>query len=83
MVGSFGIGGGERVALDLASGQQRDGVEVVALSLEEPPDGPMAAEYDARGVEVVRVPKQAGRRAHRSRPVAVVALVDGCSCAAE
>jgi glycosyltransferase involved in cell wall biosynthesis len=58
VIGSLGIGGGERVALDLASGQQRDGVEVVAMSLEEPADGPMAAEYGARGVEIVRVPKK-------------------------
>ncbi|HEX9105498.1 MAG TPA: glycosyltransferase [Polyangia bacterium] len=60
MIGSFGIGGGERVALDLASGQQRPGVEVLAVSLEEPADGPMAAEYAARGVEIARVPKRQG-----------------------
>lgn len=60
MIGSFGIGGGERVALDLASGQQRPGVEVLAVSLEEPADGPMAAEYAARGVEIVRVHKRPG-----------------------
>lgn len=59
MIGSFGVGGGERVALDLASGQQREGVEVLALSLEEPPGGAMAAEYGARGVEIVRVHKKA------------------------
>ena len=60
MIGSFGVGGGERVALDLASGQQRPGVEVLAVSLEEPADGPMAAEYAARGVEIVRVHKRPG-----------------------
>jgi glycosyltransferase involved in cell wall biosynthesis len=58
VIGSLGIGGGERVALDLASGQQRPGIEVLAVSLEEPPDGPMGAEYAARGVEIVRVHKR-------------------------
>lgn len=60
VIRSLGLGGGERVALDLACGQQRRGAEVLVLSLEEPPDGPMAADYAARDVEVVRVPKRAG-----------------------
>ena len=60
VIGSFGIGGGERVALDLASGQQRDGVEVVTISLEEPADGPLATEYAARGIDIVRVHKRPG-----------------------
>jgi len=50
VIGSFGIGGGERVALDLASGQKGRGAEVLALSLEEPADGPMGREYEARGI---------------------------------
>jgi glycosyltransferase involved in cell wall biosynthesis len=62
VIGSLGVGGGERVALDLASGQQRRGAEVIALSLEEPPDGAMGAEYGARGIEIVRVHKRAGGR---------------------
>lgn len=60
MIGSLGVGGGERVALDLASGQARRGAEVIAVSLEEPPGGPMGAEYAARGVEVLRVGKRPG-----------------------
>lgn len=60
VIGSLGVGGGERVALDLASGQKRRGADVIAVSLEEPADGPMGAEYAARGVEVVRVRKRAG-----------------------
>jgi glycosyltransferase involved in cell wall biosynthesis len=60
VIGSFGIGGGERVALDLASGQKGRGADVLALSLEEPPDGPMGAEYEARGIEIVRVHKRPG-----------------------
>lgn len=58
MIGSFGVGGGERVALDLASGQKRRGADVLVVSLEEPAAGPMAAEYAARGVDIVRVHKK-------------------------
>jgi glycosyltransferase involved in cell wall biosynthesis len=60
VLGSFGVGGGERVALDLATGQRARGADVAVLSLEEPPDGPMAAEYAARGIEIVRVHKKPG-----------------------
>jgi glycosyltransferase involved in cell wall biosynthesis len=60
VIGSLGVGGGERVALDLASGQKRRGEEVVVVSLEEPPDGPMGAEYEAQGVRLIRKRKQPG-----------------------
>jgi glycosyltransferase involved in cell wall biosynthesis len=60
VIGSFGVGGGERVALDLAAGQRARGADVVAVSLEEPEGGAMAAEYGARGVEIVRVAKRPG-----------------------
>lgn len=60
VIGSFAVGGGERVALDLAGGQTRRGARVMALSLEEPAGGPLADEYAARGVEIVRVHKRAG-----------------------
>jgi glycosyltransferase involved in cell wall biosynthesis len=60
VIGSLGVGGGERVALDLASGQKRRGAHVIAVSLEEPADGAMAAEYGAHGVDVVRVRKRPG-----------------------
>ena len=60
MLGSFGIGGGERVALDLAVGQRDAGAEVAVVSLEEPADGPLAADYEAQGIEIVRVHKKAG-----------------------
>lgn len=60
VIGSFAVGGGERVALNLASGQKRRGAEVVAVSLEEPAGGVLADEYVARGVEIVRVHKKAG-----------------------
>ncbi|HWE28834.1 MAG TPA: glycosyltransferase [Polyangia bacterium] len=60
MIGSFGVGGGERVALDLAAGQRARGADVVVVSLEEPADGPMAAEYAAHGIPIVRLAKRAG-----------------------
>lgn len=55
VLSSFGIGGQERVAFDLAVSQRRAGCQVAALSLAPPPDGPLAAEFRAAGVEVDRV----------------------------
>ena len=60
VIGSFGVGGGERVALDLAAGQRARGADVVVVSLEEPANGPMAAEYAAHGIPIVRLAKRAG-----------------------
>src|ERR1700760_3597397 len=60
VIGSFGVGGGERVALDLAAGQRARGADVVVVSLEEPANGPMAAEYAAHGVPIVRLHKRPG-----------------------
>jgi glycosyltransferase involved in cell wall biosynthesis len=55
VLSSFGVGGQERVALDLAAGQLRDGCRVTAISLAPPPDGPLAREFREAGAEVVRV----------------------------
>lgn len=55
VLSSFGMGGQERVAYDLAVSQLRAGWSVTALSLAPPPDGPLAAEFRAAGVEVDRV----------------------------
>src|SRR4051794_40656345 len=60
VIGSLGIGGGERVAPDLAAGQHRRGASVCAVSLEEPADGPLGRDYAARGIEVVRMGKRPG-----------------------
>jgi glycosyltransferase involved in cell wall biosynthesis len=60
VIGSFGVGGGERVALDLAAGQRARGADVAVVSLEEPAGGPMAAEYEAHGIELVRLAKRPG-----------------------
>ena len=52
ILSSFGIGGQERVAFDLAVSQRRAGCQVTALSLAPPPDGPLAAELVAAGIAV-------------------------------
>ncbi|HEY0482125.1 MAG TPA: glycosyltransferase [Kofleriaceae bacterium] len=58
VLSSFGMGGQERVAFDLAVSQLRAGCEVTVLSLAPPPDGPLAAELRAAGIEVARVARQ-------------------------
>jgi glycosyltransferase involved in cell wall biosynthesis len=60
VLSSFGVGGQERVALDLAIGQRARGHEVSVLSLAPPPDGPMAEEFERAGVAIGRVPKRPG-----------------------
>ena len=61
VLSSFGMGGQERVALDLAGGQAALGHKVVTVSLAPGPDGPLAAEFRGKGLEVATVPKRAGR----------------------
>ena len=60
VLSSFGVGGQERVALDLAIGQQARGHHVSVISLAPPPDGAMADEFREHGIEVDRVVKRAG-----------------------
>jgi glycosyltransferase involved in cell wall biosynthesis len=60
VLSSFGVGGQERVALDLAAGQIRRGSPVLAVSLAAPPDGPLAAEFRDAGAEVLTVAKRGG-----------------------
>ncbi|MEJ7598655.1 MAG: glycosyltransferase [Kofleriaceae bacterium] len=60
VLSSFGVGGQERVALDLAIGQRARGHRVGVISLAPAPDGAMAEEFAAAGVEVGRVPKRGG-----------------------
>ena len=47
---TFGMGGQERVALDLAVGQQQRGHRVMAVSLGEGTTGPLADEFRAHGI---------------------------------
>lgn len=60
VLSSLGVGGQERVALDLAIGQRARGHRVGVLSLAPEPDGAMAAEFTAAGIEVGRVAKRGG-----------------------
>lgn len=79
---SFGLGGQERVALRLATGQQAGGHRTLAVSLDPNPAGPLADEFRHNGIEPLTVPKLArgldwrlpGRLAHefRRRGVTVV-----------
>src|SRR5580765_6008048 len=58
ILSSFGMGGQERVAFDLAVSQRRAGWPVTAVSLAPPPDGPLAAEFRAAGIGVERVARK-------------------------
>ena len=60
ILSSFGMGGQERVALDLASGQRAAGHRVMAVSLAGGAEGPLARDFREQGVEVVTVPKSSG-----------------------
>jgi glycosyltransferase involved in cell wall biosynthesis len=60
VLSSFGVGGQERVALDLAIGQRARGHTVRAISLAPPPDGQMADEFREHGIETLRVAKRGG-----------------------
>ncbi len=59
VLSSFGVGGQERVALDLAIGQRARGHRVTVISLAPPPDGAMADEFREHGIAVERVAKRA------------------------
>jgi glycosyltransferase involved in cell wall biosynthesis len=60
VLSSYGVGGQERVALDLAIGQRARGHDVSVISLAPPPDGAMADEFAAAGIAVGRVEKRGG-----------------------
>jgi glycosyltransferase involved in cell wall biosynthesis len=58
VLSSFNMGGQERVALDLAQLQRAAGHRVLAVSLAEPPDGPVAALFHAAGVRIESVARR-------------------------
>lgn len=60
VLSSYGVGGQERVALDLAIGQKARGHRVSVISLAPEPDGAMAQEFAQAGITVGRVPKHGG-----------------------
>ena len=57
---SLHVGGGERLTLDLATGQGAAGHQMVVVSLEQPPDGPLARAFAERNLPVERVAKRPG-----------------------
>lgn len=57
---SLCIGGGERVALMLASDQARAGHQVAVVSFEEPAGGALLPQFERAGVAVWRFPKRPG-----------------------
>lgn len=58
VLSSYGVGGQERVALDLAIGQKARGHRVSVISLAPAPDGAMTEEFRAAGIEVGRIEKR-------------------------
>ena len=60
VLSSFGVGGQERVALDLAIGQRARGHRVGVISLAPPPDGAMVDEFREHGIAIDRVVKRGG-----------------------
>ncbi len=60
VLSSYGVGGQERVALDLAIGQKARGHDVSVISLAAGPDGAMAKEFAEAGIAVGRVAKRDG-----------------------
>ena len=60
VLSSFGVGGQERVALDLASGQRKAGHFVLAVSLSPFPEGPLALSFRKAGVRAETVSKGDG-----------------------
>ena len=60
VLSSYGVGGQERVALDLAIGQKARGHDVSVISLAPEPDGAMAQEFAQAGIATSRVPKHGG-----------------------
>ncbi len=58
VLSSFGMGGQERVALDLATLQREAGHRVLAISLAPPPEGPVATAFRAVDVQTAIVSKR-------------------------
>jgi hypothetical protein len=58
LLSSFGTGGQERVAVELAKGQVAAGHRVLAVSLAGLPEGPEAARFRAVGADACTLPKK-------------------------
>jgi glycosyltransferase involved in cell wall biosynthesis len=57
VLSSFGLGGQERVAVDLAKAQRSEGHQVIAVSLAASGEGPIATAFRRAGVEIETVTK--------------------------
>lgn len=57
---SFGVGGQERVVLDLASAQRRLGHDITAVELSSGPEGALGQEFRDSGARVCRVAQRDG-----------------------
>lgn len=73
VLSSYGLGGQERVALDLAVGQEALGHRVMAVSLAGPPEGALAADFRAHGITAETVAKR-GRGFDPTLPFRLAAL---------
>ncbi len=60
VLSSFGLGGQERMAVDLARAQRASGHRVMAVSLAPPPEGPLAETFLEAGVKALTVAKRPG-----------------------
>jgi glycosyltransferase involved in cell wall biosynthesis len=60
VLSSFGLGGQERMAVDLARAQRAAGHRVLAVSLAPPPEGPLGLSFREAGVEAITVAKRPG-----------------------
>lgn len=60
VLSSFGVGGQERVAFDLAVRQRKRGHRVIAVSLSPDPQGPLGDEFEGAGVATFAVAKRPG-----------------------
>ncbi len=58
ILSSFGMGGQERMVVDLSRGLRSSGHRVVVISLAPPPEGPHAEHLRQAGAKVVTLPKK-------------------------
>jgi len=73
VLSSFGLGGQEKIALDLATQQRSAGHFVLSVSLARPPEGPLASEFRRAGIRAETVAKGDGVDA--SLPVRLAGLL--------
>src|SRR5262249_38658179 len=75
VLSSFGMGGQERMALELAISQKKRGHCVLAVSLAAGSEGPLGELFRGAGIPAESVPKHAGVDA--SLPLRLATLVGG------